>query len=65
MSMSYYGLREARTLIAAERKLIAADYPRSTDPYVRGMRDALKSLDNRIGMKLDEYKNAPLTRAVS
>jgi hypothetical protein len=54
MSMNLYGLREARSLIAADRKAIAAEFPRSKQPYVRGMRDALKALDNRIVLRMEE-----------
>jgi hypothetical protein len=54
-----YGLMEARRLIAADKRSIGKEFPRSNDPYVRGMRDALKALDDRIHMQIDEYKRAP------
>ena len=54
--MTVYGLREARTMIAAERKAIAAGAARSTDPYTRGRRDALKILDEKIKERIDGYK---------
>ena len=56
MSYHLYGLRDARSLIAEERKALAAAYPRSTDPYVRGQRDALKAIDDRIKVRMDGYK---------
>lgn len=57
--MNFYGLREARGLIAADRKSIAKEFPRSKEPYVRGMRDALKALDNRIALRMEAYKRDP------
>jgi hypothetical protein len=51
MGMENYGLRAVRKMIAAERQAIAAEYPRSSDPYVRGQRDALKRLDDAIAAK--------------
>lgn len=57
--MNFYGLREARSLIAADRKSLATEFPRSQDPYIRGMRDALKALDNRIAMRMEAYKRDP------
>lgn len=46
--MDVYGLRRARALIAAERKELAAIHPRSQDPFVRGQREALMRMDEKI-----------------
>lgn len=59
MSMNLYGLREARAMIAEERKALAAEFPRSNDPYVRGQRDALKQLDEKIAERMKGYQPAP------
>lgn len=56
MSYHLYGLREARTLIAERRKVLATHHPRSDDPYVRGQRDALKALDDKIKARMEGYK---------
>lgn len=57
--MNFYGLREARQLIADERRIIAASSPRPNDPFTRGMRQALGTLDNRIKRRMEEYKKDP------
>lgn len=57
--MLVYGLREARALIAAERKALAADHPRATDPYTRGQRDALKEIDRQLKVRIAELTTTP------
>jgi hypothetical protein len=55
--MRTYGLREVRSMIAEERKVLAKDHPRSSDPYVRGQRDALKRLDDQIVLRIKGYQD--------
>lgn len=61
MSMKIYGLKEARRIIADERKALAKAMPRSQDPYTRGVRDALMALDEKIQarIKADQPVSGP------
>jgi len=54
-----YGLRDAKKLIAEMRKELARDYPRSTDPFVRGERYALQEMADRIEEIIKEIANEP------
>jgi len=52
------GLREAKKLAAAMKSELAAAYPRSQDPFIRGQREALKVLDDRLKARIAEITAA-------
>jgi len=54
MSMTFYGIREARTLIRKLRKQVAGE----TDQFARGYRTALKDADRVLATRLDELKES-------
>jgi len=54
MSITFYGIREARTIIRKLRKQVVGD----TDQWARGYRAALKDADRVLAARIEELKES-------